>query len=474
MEQMPNASTEVKKPKKFKIAFPHTYLILVALCALAVILTNVLPSGVFDRERNADGRTVVIAGTYHEVEANPIPFIKLPVKIHEGMQAGADLLMFMLIMGGSFGILNEAGAVNFFICNSLARAMRGKEKLFIPILLFVMSMGGITFGMAVEAVAFIPAVIALSIALGYDSILGLAIVFLGSNAGYTDGIYNPFNVGVAHSLAEIPLYEGAWYRWIFLFVLLMIASIGLMRYADRIKKDPTKSLVYKDPDSESWRSVQSSGRKATIQEYLGLFIFLGGFALIIWGCVSQGWWFGEISAAFFWMAVLTGIIFRFTPNKMCRLFCSGMSDIAVGAGSVGFARAIAVILADGVIMDTIVYYLAMPLQYLPGIVQAAGMQVAQTIINLGLPSGSAQATATMPIIIPLADLLGVSRQTAVFAFQCGDGISNGIIPTYTTLIAMMAAAKIPFQKWLKLAFKIVAVQWLAGMAMTIIATLIHY
>lgn len=471
---METKTADQAKKKKWKIAFPHIYLILVGLCTTAIILTNVMPAGEYDRELDAEGRSVVIAGTYHEVESNPIPLIQLPLKIWEGMQDGADLLMFMFIMGGSFGILTEAGAINFFICNNLARALRGKEKLFIPILLFAMSMGGITFGMAIEAVAFIPAVVALSVALGYDSLLGLGIVFLGSNSGYAAGVYNPFNVGVAHSIAELPLYSGAWYRWIFLFVLLTVASVGLMRYGDMIKKDPTKSLVYGDMDAESWRPVLDNEQKAGLKEYLGLIVFLGGFALIIWGCVTRGWWFGEIGSTFFWMAMLTGIIYRFTPNQMCRLFCSGLTDMAVGACSIGFARAIALILNEGMIMDTIVYYLSLPLQYLPSVVQAAGMQVAQTIINLGIPSGSAQATATMPIIIPLADLLGVTRQTAVFAFQCGDGITNSVIPTYTTLIAMLAAAKVPFQKWLKFAIKIAAAQWISALAMTIIATLIGY
>ena len=474
MANADNALQETGRKKKIKIAFPHTYLILVTLCIIAIILTNVLPAGEFDRQKDAGGKTVVIADTFHYVDPVPISIIELPVKILKGMQAGADILMSMLIIGGAFAIINEAGAVDFFICNGISRLLRGKEKLFIPILLFVMSMGGITFGMAIEGVAFIPSVIALSLALGYDSLLGLAIVFLGSNAGYTAGVFNPFSVGIAQSIAEIPLYTGAWYRWILLFVLLGIASYGLMCYADRIKKDPTQSLVYDDSDAMYRAPNLDDGRKAGYKEYLGLLIFVGGFGAIIWGCIRTGWWFSQIGAAFFWMGIFTGILYQFSPNKMCSLFCKGISDLAVGVVSIGFARSISTILNDGGIMDTIVYYLAYPLQSLPALLQTAGIQVALSILNLGIPTGSTKAVATMPIIIPLSDLLGISRQASIFAFQCGDGITNALTPIYTTLIAFLAVSKIQFSTWMKFVFKIVLIQWICGLAMTIIAALIGY
>jgi len=327
----------------------------------------------------------------------------------------------------------------------------------------------------VECVAFIPAIIPLCIALGYDALVGMAIVFIGSNVGYTAGIFNPFNVGVAQSIAELEPFSGAWYRWILLIVLLAIASIGVMRYAARVKNDPTRSIVYGTGNTESWFGNESDiSVKAGAQEYLGLAAFVVGFGFLIWGTSSQGWWFGEFTACFFWIAAITSIIYKFSPNRWASLFVGGMKDMVGGAVAVGFARAISVILTDGVILDTVVHYLAKPLEFLPATITTAGMMIVQTIINIGIPSGSAQAAVTMPIVVPMSDLLNVSRQAAVFAFQCGDGITNCLIPTYTTMIICLGAAKLQYKNWVKFAWKIVGAQWIAGFILSIVASFINY
>ena len=460
--------------KRRRMEFPDTYIILIGLCLLAVILTIVLPAGQYDREER-NGRTVVVAGTFHEGEEDhSISILNLPVEIHKGFIDGAEIIGFMLIMGGCMGIITKAGAINFFIQNSLARRVRGKEKIIIPLLMAIMAVGGFTFGMTVEGVAFVPAVITLCVALGYDALVGMAIVFIGGNAGYTAGIFNPFNVGVAQSIAELDAFSGSWYRWILLAVLLVVSSIGITRYAVRVKKDPTRSVVYGTGNTESWHTELDLSAKATSKEYMGLAAFVIGFGFLIWGASSQGWWFGQFSAVFFWIAVVAGAIYGYSLNQWAGYFVDGMKDMVSGAVAVGFAKAISVILADGVIIDTVVYYLAKPLEVLPGMITSAGMMVVQTIINLGVPSGSAQAAVTMPIVVPLSDLLGVSRQTAVFAFQCGDGISNCLIPTYTSMITYLAASRLQYKNWLKFAWKIVGAEWLAALLMTVIAAAIGY
>ena len=453
-----------------KIEFPHTYLILLGLCIAAILLTNLLPAGEYDREMNEDGRTVVISGTYHSVESAPVSLIELPVKLQEGMKAGGEIIFFMLVVGGALGIINEAGALDSFIRTAVAKKLRGREKLFIPIMLLAMSLGGFTFGMTLEAAAFVPAVTALSYTLGYDSTLAIAIIFFGSNIGYTAGIFNPYNVGVAQSIAELPIYSGAWFRWIFLFALLAITSLLLMRYGEDVKRRHSDHL----PSGEVPAAPELCGEKISLRYWLGLLIFGVGFLVIIYGSIRLGWWIPQIGAVFFWMAVLTGILFRFSPNRMCALFADGAKGIVGGALSVGIARSIATILTDGRIIDTIVNGLAVPLERVPRIFLTPAMMVVQTIINLGIPTGSAQATATMPIIIPLTDLLGISRQAAVFAFQCGDGITNAIIPTYTTLITLLALAKVPYQKWLRFALKIVSAQWLTGFFLCFITSFFQY
>lgn len=467
-------STKEKKQKTRHFQFPDTYIILIGLCVIAILMTNFLPAGEYDREER-NGRTVVVAGTFHEVEGDyGISLINLPVKIHAGFQSGSDIIGFMLIMGGAMGIITKAGAINFFLQNVLTRKVRGREKIMIPVLMAVMAVGGFTFGMTVEGVAFVPAVVTLCVALGFDPLVGMAIVFIGGNAGYTAGIFNPFNVGVAQSIAELEPFSGSWLRWILLVLLLAVSSVMIVKYAYNVKADPTKSVVYGMGITESWKTELDLTAKASKKEYLGLAAFAIGFAFLIWGASSQGWWFGEFSAVFFWIAVVTGIIYHYSLNEWADYFVLGMKDMVGGAVAVGFAKAISVILEDGVIIDTVVYYLAKPLEYLPGVITAAGMLVAQTILNLGVPSGSAQAAVSMPIVIPLSDLLGISRQTAVLAFQCGDGINNCLIPTYTSMITYLAATRIQYKHWLKFAWKIVLAEWLVGLALTIFATVIGY
>lgn len=464
-----------KIDRKRKFTFPHTYLILIGLCIVMIFLTNILPSGEFDRTTDDSGRTVVVAGTYHQVDPSPSSILELPVKLQSGMKAGAEIIMFMLIIGGSLGIINEAGAVNFFLCHVIPRKLRGRESLFVPVLMSIMALGGLTFGLNIEAAAFLPAVVSLSIALGYDSLLAVAVVFLGSNIGYTAGIYNPYNVGVAQSLAELPLYSGSWYRWVLLIALLSVTTLALMRYASRIKADPSKSLVSDlNVSCASSLSGRFEPQKASVKQWLGLLVFLLGFAVIIIGSTKLNWWIPQIGAVFFWVSVVTGIIFRFSPNQMCVLFTQGVQEIIGGALAVGFAYSISTILNDGHVMDSVVNYLSLSLNMIPQFLQAGGMMVAQTIINLGIPAGSAQAAATMPIIIPLADILGISRQAAVFAFQCGDGISNALIPTYSTLITLLSLAKVPYERWLKFAYKIVLTQWLIGLVMSILTVPIGF
>lgn len=349
------------------IKFPHTFIILLILCLLMLILTWIIPAGEYDRTTDSAGRTVVVDGTYHKIEPNPISVTQFPMKIFDGMKIGSELILFMLLLGGSFEIINETGVINFFIANKLSKSLRklkNKEIIFIPILLVLMSIGGFTFGMAIEGVAFIPSIIALSIALGYDSILGLAIVFLGSNIGYTAGIFNPFNVGVAQSIAELPLYSGAWFRALMLMVFLVINSIMLMKYAKKIKKDPTKSVMYGD---KSWQELESTFHEqedvkivGTYKEYIGLAVIVAGFLSIIIGSIKSDWWFGEIISIFMTMGVLTGVIYGYGPSEMATLFAKGSASIIVGALSIGFARAILVILADGMVMDTVVYGFTVP------------------------------------------------------------------------------------------------------------------
>lgn len=452
-------STEVKKvsPKRqFKV--PHTYVILFTVILIMAILTYIIPAGEFDRVKDeATGRTLVDPTSFHQVDQNPIKFFDLFQSIPKGMKDAQSIIFFIFIVGGAFQMITATGAIEAGI-GKIATGLKGKEKFMIPIFLGIFSLGGATFGMAEEAIVFVPIGIALARALGYDAITGTAMITLGAACGFTSGFMNPFTVGVAQGIAELPLFSGLQVRIGFLVIFLIVTAWYLMRYAEKVKKDPSMSYVRALEIEEKDQHIDLSNIPALeSKHHLVLATIVGGFGFIIWGVFKNGWYITEIGSAFLAMGIIGGFLGRLSPSRLAQEFVIGAKSIVFGALVVGVARGILVVMQDGAIMDSIINGLAMAIQSLPKGISVLGMYFTQVVINFFIPSGSGQAAATMPIMKPLADIIGITRQTAVVAYQFGDGFTNSIIPTSAALMGVLSIAKISYEDWFKFLWPLMSI-----------------
>ncbi len=462
---------KVKEIKRMKV--PHTYVIIFFMVVLCALLTYIVPAGEYERVVNeATGRTVILEGSFSLVEKSPTTLMEFLQSFYSGMKEASGIIFFIFIVAGSFGIINKTG----FIEAGLNKAVSQNKKsptLLIILITVIFSIAGGTFGIAEEAILFIPIAISLFMRLGLDSMIGLVVVSVGSRVGFTTGLLNPFTVGVAQGIAEIPLFSGLGYRIIFYLIILAATLIYVLRYAKKVKEAPESSLVY---DIDTQREIEDQDM---IQEefqtkhmIIGAIIVIG-LGIMIFGVMKHGWYLGEIAAVFTGIGLLSGIAGRLNSDTIASSFINGAKDLVFGALVVGVARAILVVLEDGMIIDSIIFYAASSLQTLPAVVAANGMYIFQLLLNILIPSGSGQAAATMPLMAPLADMLGITRQTAVLAFHYGDGFTNLISPTNGTLMASLAIAKIPYEKWAKWMLPLLVVWIIVGMVSVTIATIIH-
>lgn len=457
-------NSETDKRKKFQV--PHVYVIIFSLIIIAAIATYIVPAGEYERTTDDEGRTVVIEGTYAHVESTPVGFLEIFQSLHQGMVNAAGIIFFIFIIGGAFGIFRATGALDGAI-GSISKRMGGKEILLIPVLMIFFALGGAIFGMAEETIPYVMIITPLAFMLGYDSIVGAAIVLVGAAAGFTAAFMNPFTVGVAQGIAELPIYSGLGTRIVFWVIFLAISIAYVMWYANKIRKDPTQSIMYEEDKERRVKKPVNQDTMTTQQGVIIGILILTIFGLAF-GVIQYDWYIKEIAGLFLLMGIVMGFIARMSLNDIAESFVKGCELLVLGALVVGFAYGILVVLEDGQIMDTILHTLASAVSGLPSSLTAMGMYVAQSLLNFIVPSGSGQAALTMPIMTPLADLVGVSRQTAVLAFQFGDGISNILTPTSGYFMAALAAAGISWTKWLRWIWPLIIIQYVvAGILITI-------
>jgi len=382
------------------------------------------------------------------------------------------IIFFILIIGGAFHVLNATGAIEAGLAR-LTKSFAGKEKLLIPIMMIAFAIFGSTFGMAEETIPFIPIMIALTLALKFDSITGVAIVFVGSSAGFTAGVLNPFTVGVAQGIAGLPMFSAMGFRVAVFIVMVGTAIAFVMRYADKVKKSPELSPAYAlDQSRENLMDIDNMPEFTTRRKII-LFVMLGTIAMLIFGVMQLDWYIEELSALFLIMAFIVALVGGLGLNGFGSKMMEGVSSIAGGAVIVGFARAIVIVLTDGNILHTILYASSSVLSGFPPMFSALGMYVFQSLLNYLIPSGSGQAAVTMPIMAPLADLVGVTRQTAVTAFHIADGIANVFMPTSGYFMAGLAVAKLQWHTWAKWILPLIGLQYLLGAIFVIIAQAIQ-
>lgn len=458
-----------------KFQLPHTYVIICCVILLAAIGTYLIPAGVYDRiESPVTGKMVVDPASYHFVEKSPISPFNLFKAVPQGMTAAAGIIFFIFIIGGAFGVIQATGMIEAGIGRAI-KPLQGKEKLLIPCCMFLFSLGGAMWGMAEDTLVWVPIGIALARALGFDALVGTSMITIGAAAGFSAGWLNPFTVGIAQGIAELPTFSGIGLRLICWITFLVLAAAYIYRYAVRVKADPTKSYVYdlellqKDQVISFDNVAEFSKRHMSV-----LVIFICGIGSIVYGVFKLEWYINEIATVFLAVAVFSGLAGGLNVNKISEHFIAGAQALTFGALIVGFARAILVVLQEGQIVDSIVYYLATWISFLPGVVAGIGMYAVQVVLNFFIPSASGLAMTTMPIMIPLSDILGITRQSAVLAYQFGDGITNSIIPTSAVLMSYLAISKIPYDKWFKFVMPVM-LMWLgAGCIFLTYAILTNY
>ena len=469
---------------------PDTTLIIFSIIVAAAVLAWVVPPGAFETmevQTAAGTKEQVVPGSFHYLERPEGGVIErllgtlgaILTAPLLGFIAAADIIGFVLFVGGAFGVLQRTGAVDAGLERlvRLSQRSRAVEVLTIPLFMVLFALGGATFGMSEETVPFILIFVPLALSLGYDSITGVAIPFVGAGAGFAAAFLNPFTVGVAQGIAEVPLFSGQGFRMVMWLVITALAVAYVMVHAHRVKRDPTRSPVYEEDQRKRAAGVHTpEGESAALTrpQLAVLAVFFAGIALLVWGVTQRGWYIVEIAALFIGIGIAMGIAGRLGPSETAQAFMSGAKDLLVTAVIIGLARGILVVMEDAQIIATI-------LDTLAGVVGEAGPTIAaqvmflvQTAINFFVPSGSGQAALTMPIMAPLADLVGVSRQTAVLAFQMGDGFTNLIIPTSAILMGALALADVPWTKWARWILPLQLAFLLTGFVILAVAVAVGY
>ncbi|MCX6329345.1 MAG: AbgT family transporter [Bacteroidia bacterium] len=522
---------------------PHTYVIVFSIIVLSAVLTWVIPGGVFDRQVvtvNGIGRSVVIPGSFHYIDRNPQTW-QIFSALFDGFVDKANIIVFILIIGGAFWIMNESKAIDVAIQSFLRFSKRiehnklisgiGADNLIFILIMTMFSIFGAVFGMSEETIAFVIIFVPLAISMGYDSIVGVSLCFVAAALGFAGAILNPFTIGIAQGISNLPLFSGIEYR-MFCWIIINLAGFWfVLRYARKVKKNQSFSKVAEDDkywldrrESDTSKIVYHTPLSAWIMYgillvILGIFswlypitrIAIGGntipfpaipfitglFALtgylslrksvhffilqillitiliLITGVMGYGWYIMKIATLFFAMGLATGISMNYSANKITKLFLDGIKDIQSAAIIVGLAGGIIIILNNGNIIDTMLYKLSESITGMGRMAAVSMMYVVQNLINLVMPSGSAKAALTMPMMSQFSDLIGVSRQATVMAYQFGDGFTNMITPTSGVLLGVLSVAKIPYDKWFRWILPLMIILIILGFILLIPTVYMH-
>jgi len=516
-----------------KSKIPHTFVIVFSIIVLAAILTWVIPGGEFERHKMKIGeneREVITNNSFHYTENNPQTW-QVFSAIFDGFVDKSGIIVFIFLIGGAFWIMNDSRAIDVGIYAFLGFTKKlehikflkflGIDNIVITLIMLMFSAFGAIFGMSEETIAFIIIFVPLAITMGYDSIVGISMCFVAAGVGFAGAMLNPFTIGIAQGLSDLPLFSGIEYRFFCWIVINVVSIAWILRYAAKVKKNPKISVMYED--DEYWRKRGNAEKIEDIKYQtpfaawitfiilqIVMVIFsvynpetvlkignasitwpvvpvLTGFFLItslaalrksvhffilnllmftilylIVGVMGYNWYIMEIATLFFAMGIASGVAMNNSANRITALFIEGAKDILSAAMVVGLAGGIIIVLQNGHIIDTLLYYISDSMGDMGKVASVQMMYVFQTMINIMIPSGSAKAALTMPIMSQFSDLIGVSRQATVMAYQFGDGFTNMITPTSGVLIGVLGVAKIPFDKWLKWVFPFMIILIILG------------
>jgi len=474
-----------------KLRFPESLVLIFLMIVLAQVAAYLLPPGLYERvEAPGTHREMVVPGTFHELTPEQLPadhFSRSPgdfarslptflLAIPKGLEEGGEIIFFVFIVGGVIGVIRATGAIDALIGLAIHH-LGSRPAVLVAGMTTLFAIGSSTIGMAEEYMPFIPILVTMCLALELDAMVAMGIVYIGAGVGYGAAALNPFTVMIGQRIAGLPLTSGQTFRWILLLVCLVVGVHHIMRYVHRLKRDRNSSLLRDVDYSEGFEMPQDLA--LTKRRLAILIVLLTGIGIFVYGVRTkdQGgwdWYFPELNAIFLGMALLSAVIGRVTPNETARRFCMGAAEMTTTALLIGFARTIQVVLDDAQVIDTVIHGIAGPLANLGPTMAAVGMYGVQCVCNFFVPSGSGQAYVTMPIMAPLADLVGITPQTSVLAYQMGDGFTNMVVPTNALLMGMLGLGRIPYQRWMRFVGPLMVKLFIVGSIALAVAVRIEY
>lgn len=462
----------MKNEKKGKTLNP--FLILLSVVVICSIFSYFVNPGAFNRAI-LDGKTIVVPGSYHPVERTPVSFFDVFRSIPNGLVGSASIMFLVMLVGGFVKVYNDTGTLDKAIAKILGVSNKIGSQAILVVIMIIFSCTGGFLGWSEQIIPFVPLIVSICLALGYDVVVGMACSAFVDMIAFSVSPTNVYTVGIAHQIAELPMFSGMGFRLAVLVILQLVVMLYILRYAAKVKKDPSKSLVA-DIDVEELKKdyTKEINEKMTLNQQISLLIFVITFIIAIYGVLNLNWSMNDLSAMFVLGGVLGGIVCKLGAVQIVNAFIEGAKGALGGALVIGIARSIQVVLEQGGLIDPAINILSQALNGLSPWATAIGVFVVVTLINAIIPSGSGKAIAIMPILIPLADMIGITRQTATLAYQFGDGISNTFWFTNGTLLIFLSISKIPLQRWYKFIIPLEIIICIVAILVLGVATKIGY
>lgn len=435
---------------------PGTYTIIFAMILLSALLTWFVPGGEY--VKGEEGTL-----SYRDVESVP-QFFGVFTALYHGFVKQSGIIIFILIVGGSFWLLNSTGAISVGI-GRFIRSVGRYHKVVLVAITLLFSLAGAIFGMSEETIPFVGIVVPLVVSMGYDAFLGMLIVYVAANVGFSSAFLNPFTVGIAQEMAELPLFSGMEYRLICWALLTLLLILFVLFYA---------KSIYKAPQTAAEQQPFAAPQPMSAAQKIILLILFATIVLLVVGVTLWGWYMAEISGLFLAMGIVSGIVAGYDSGRISSEMIAGAKDILSSALVVGLASGIIVILQEGRIIDSILNSLQAALNNAGGEWSLSAMYGIQALINTIIPSATAKAAITIPIMAPFSDMVGVSRQAMVLAFQFGDGFTNMITPTSGVLIASLSMARITYSEWVRKIWRPVLALMVIGLLLLLGTLLITF
>jgi len=469
-------STQISRPhigEKKNFRLPHVFVLLTIVALIVALLTYFVPAGTYERVVDeVSGRTLVDASSFHYLDKTPIPPMQFITAFTRAFKNAASMIFMTLVVGGAFGIINALGIIPA-VLSAVMKKFENQKFLVIPLLVLVLALFDSFMGAPELCIVFLPMILPLVLNLGWDTMTACAIVICGNCVGYSTGMGNPFTTIIAQKICELPLYSGMWYRAVCFAVFYAVAALYIMRYARKVERNPSMSRTFHNDERRRSDMKVETGIRLPHRVKLAGFFTLLCFIFNIVGVIRLGWDLAEMTGLFLVMGVGAGAISGRTLTQTCEMFMNGAREILQGALVMCCARTITILMADSNTMDMLVYVLSKLASAFPEVLAILGIFFVAMLVNFPIPSGSGEATVLVPLLSPLADILGVSKQATILAFQFGDGWSNTIYPTNASYMATLAVAGVDWTDWVVFQFPLCCLWTTLSVVMLCIAQWIN-